>query len=74
MPSLPNNMSVFRLNRGQRPLARWGQGMVSGGYWILDEPVVSDCIGTAEAMEDLLIPRDGLNSEQVFPHCVFRQP
>jgi hypothetical protein len=48
--------------------------MVSGGYWILDDPMVSDCIGAAEAMEDLLIRRDGLNSEQVFPHYVFRQP
>jgi hypothetical protein len=48
--------------------------MVSGGYWILDDPMVADCIGAAEAMEDLLIRRDGLNSEQVFPHYVFRQP
>jgi Macrocin-O-methyltransferase (TylF) len=48
--------------------------MVSGGYWILDDPMVSDCLGAAEAMEDLLIRRDGLNSEQVFPHYVFRQP
>jgi hypothetical protein len=35
--------------------------------------MVFDCIGAAEAM-DLLIRRDGLNSEQVFPHYVFRQP
>ena len=48
--------------------------MVSGGYWIFDDPMVSDCLGAAEAMEDLLIRRDGLNSEQVFPHYVFRQP
>jgi hypothetical protein len=48
--------------------------MVSGGYWILDDPMVSDCLGAAEAMEDLLIRRDGLNSEQVYPHYVFRQP
>jgi cephalosporin hydroxylase len=48
--------------------------MVSGGYWILDDPLVSDCLGAAEAMEDLLIRRDGLNSEQVYPHYVFRQP
>jgi hypothetical protein len=47
--------------------------MVSGGYWILDDPMVSDCLGAAEAMEDLLIRRDGLNSEQVYPHYVFRQ-
>jgi len=48
--------------------------MVSGGYWIFDDPMVSDCLGAAEVMEDLLIRRDGLNSEQVFPHYVFRQP
>lgn len=48
--------------------------MVAGGYWILDDPMVSDCLGAAEAMEDLLIRRDGLNSEQVFPHYIFRQP
>lgn len=36
--------------------------------------MVADCLGAAEAMEDLLIRRDGLNSEQVFPHYVFRQP
>ena len=48
--------------------------MVAGGYWILDDPMVSDCLGAAEAMEDLLIRRDGLNSEQVYPHYVFRQP
>jgi hypothetical protein len=48
--------------------------MVSGGYWILDDPMASDCLGAAEAMEDLLIRRDGLNSEQVYPHYVFRQP
>ena len=48
--------------------------MISGGYWILDDPMVADCLGATEAMEDLLIRRDGLNSEQVFPHYVFRQP
>jgi hypothetical protein len=68
MSSLPTNMSVFTLQPGLRPLARRGQGMVSGGYWILDDPMVSDCLGAAEAMEDLLIRRDGLNSEQVYPH------
>jgi len=47
--------------------------MVSGGYWIFDDPMVSDCLGAAEAMEDLLIRGDGMNSEQVFPHYVFRQ-
>jgi hypothetical protein len=48
--------------------------MVSGGYWILDDPTVSDCPGGEEAMEDLLIPRDGVNSEHVYLHYLFRQP
>ncbi len=48
--------------------------MVAGGYWIFDDPMVADCLGAAEAMEDLLIRRDRLNSEQVYPHYVFRQP
>jgi hypothetical protein len=43
---------------------RWLQG---------PDPMVSDCIGAAEAM-DLLIRRDGLNYEQVFPQYEFRQP
>jgi predicted O-methyltransferase YrrM len=48
--------------------------MVPGGYWIFDDAFIPDCIGEAEAIEDLLIRRDGLNSEQLFPHCVFREP
>jgi hypothetical protein len=27
-----------------------------------------------EVVEDLVIKRDGLNSEQVYPHFVFRYP
>jgi hypothetical protein len=48
--------------------------MVPGGYWVFDDPLVADCLGAAEAVEDLLIKRDGLNSEQVYPHYVFREP
>jgi hypothetical protein len=48
--------------------------MVPGGYWVFDDPLVADCVGAAEAVEDLLIKRDGLNSEQLYPHYVFRQP
>ncbi len=48
--------------------------MVSGGYWAFDDPLAPDCLGAAEAMEDLLVRRDGLNCEQAFPHFVFRQP
>jgi hypothetical protein len=48
--------------------------MVPGGYWVFDDPFVADCVGAAEAVEDLLIKRDGLNSEQLYPHYVFREP
>jgi hypothetical protein len=48
--------------------------MVSCGYWILDGPTLSDYPGAEEAMEDLLIRRDELNSEQVYLHYLFRQP
>jgi hypothetical protein len=48
--------------------------MVPGGYWVFDDPFVADCVGAAEAVEDLLIQRDGLNSEQLYPHYVFREP
>src|SRR6202030_3192387 len=34
--------------------------MLPGGYWIFDDPFVADCVGAAEAVEDLLIRRDGL--------------
>lgn len=46
--------------------------MVDGGYIVLDDATMSSCIGATEAVEDLLIRRDGLNSEQIFPHYVFR--
>lgn len=48
--------------------------MVPGGYWVFDDPFAADCIGAAEAVEDILIRRDGLNSEQLYPHYVFREP
>jgi hypothetical protein len=48
--------------------------MVPGGYWIFDDPFTADCIGAAEAVEDVLIKRDRLNSEQLYPHYVFREP
>jgi SAM-dependent methyltransferase len=48
--------------------------MVPGGYWVFDDPFTADCIGAAEAVEDVLIKRDGLNSEQLYPHYVFREP
>ena len=46
--------------------------MVPGGYFVFDDATVSSCIGATEVVEDLLIRRDGLNSEQIYPHYVFR--
>ncbi len=46
--------------------------MVEGGYLVFDDATMSSCIGATEAVEDLLIRRDGLNSEQIHPHFVFR--
>jgi hypothetical protein len=46
--------------------------MVHGGYFVFDDATVSSCIGATEVVEDLLIRRDGLNSEQIWPHFVFR--
>jgi predicted O-methyltransferase YrrM len=46
--------------------------MVPGGYIVFDDATVSSCIGATEVVEDILIRRDGLNSEQIWPHFVFR--
>jgi hypothetical protein len=46
--------------------------MVNGGYIVLDDAIVSSCIGATEVVEDLMIRRDGLNSEQIWPHFLFR--
>jgi len=46
--------------------------MVEGGYIVFDDATVSSCIGATEAVENLVIRRDGLNSEQIWPHFVFR--
>ena len=46
--------------------------MVPGGYVVFDDATVSSCIGATEAVEDLVIRRDGLSSEQIYPHFVFR--
>lgn len=46
--------------------------MVDGGYLVFDDATVSSCIGATEVVEDLVIRRDGLNSEQIWPHFVFR--
>ena len=46
--------------------------MVPGGYFVFDDADVSSSLGATEAVEELVIRRDGLNSEQIFPHFVFR--
>ena len=46
--------------------------MVDGAYIVFDDATVSSCIGATEVVEDLLIRRDGMNSEQIWPHFVFR--
>ena len=46
--------------------------MVPGGYILFDDATISSCLGATEAVEDLLIRRDGLNCEQIAPNFVFR--
>lgn len=48
--------------------------MVSGGYVVFDDATVSSCIGATEVVEEYAIRRDGLSSEQIYPHFVFRAP
>jgi len=48
------------------------QHMVNGGYVVLDDATVSSCIGATEAVEEVIIQNDGLYSEQIYPHYVFR--
>jgi Macrocin-O-methyltransferase (TylF) len=46
--------------------------MVTGGYYVFDDATTSSCLGATEAVEEVLIQRDHLYSEQIFPHFVFR--
>jgi len=46
--------------------------MVDGGYIVFDDALYSSCLGATEVVENSLIRRDGLNSEQIYPHFVFR--
>lgn len=46
--------------------------MVDGGYIVLDDATSPSCIGATEVVESIIVRRDGLNSEQIFPHFVFR--
>jgi len=46
--------------------------MVDGGYIVFDDANTATCLGATEVVEDLLIRREGLNSEQIWPQYVFR--
>lgn len=48
--------------------------MVPGGYIVFDDAIDATCLGATEAVENLLVRRDGLNAEQAEPHLVFRYP
>jgi SAM-dependent methyltransferase len=48
--------------------------MVEHGYIVFDDSTTSSCIGATEAVETLVVARDGLRSEQIYPHHVFRIP
>jgi hypothetical protein len=48
--------------------------MVGGGYVVFDDPLESSCLGAFEAVESLVIRRDGLHAEQAYPHLVYRMP
>jgi len=45
--------------------------MARGGYLVYDDATVSSCIGATQAVEEL-VQRRFVNSEQVYPHFVFR--
>lgn len=46
--------------------------MVEGGYIVFDDATVSSCIGATEVVEEVIISRDRMKSEQIWPHFVFR--
>lgn len=46
--------------------------MVRNGYYVFDDSTEPTCMGATEVVEDIVIRRDGLLSEQIFPHHVFR--
>jgi hypothetical protein len=48
--------------------------MVPGGYYVFDDALYATCHGATEVVEDIVIRRDGMNSEQIWPHFVFRHP
>lgn len=42
------------------------------GYLVFDDATVSSYICATKVVEEVLFRRDGLNSEQIWPHFVFR--
>lgn len=48
--------------------------MVPAGYFVFDDATESSCIGATEVVEDIVIRKHGLTSEQISPHFVFRAP
>lgn len=48
--------------------------MAAGGYVVFDDATEASCLGATEAIERELIQKDGLCSEQIYPHYVFRYP
>jgi hypothetical protein len=48
--------------------------MAPGGYIVFDDSTSSSCLGATEAVEMFVVRRDGLLSEQIWPHHVFRAP
>jgi hypothetical protein len=46
--------------------------IVPGGYIVFDDSTTPSCLGATEAVEKFVIQRDGLLSEQIWPHHVFR--
>lgn len=46
--------------------------MVDGGYWAFDDALYSSCIGAMEAIEEVVVQRDGRFAEQSWPHLVYR--
>lgn len=48
--------------------------MVPAGYLVFDDSTTSSCLGATEVVEEVVVQGDGLLSEQIYPHHVFRAP
>jgi hypothetical protein len=47
---------------------------VKGAYLVFDDPLVFDCLGAFQAVEEELVQKRGLFAEQAYPHLVYRCP